>query len=211
MELPFGEWINTLRAGLGVVPPTVLAMILLGGPTAFWLLYHFVVEPRVNRMRVLERAPFWVCASCRSVNDARLFRCYRCDAEPVEDDLEVIEADPAGPTRLAPVEPGLNLGAPATSMRPGSIPILQPQPAASHTVPRMDTPVEEWDEKVDDDHAALPDVAAMTEVIEVPRRRRSARSSEPIPVGPGRPAVARPRRVAVVGQSRNPDDEPPAA
>jgi hypothetical protein len=211
VELPFGEWIDMLRAGLGQVPPTVLAMILLGGPTAFWLLYHFVVEPRVTRMRVLERAPFWVCASCRSVNDARLVRCYHCDAEPVEDDLEVIESDPAGPSRLAPVGPGLNLGAPGTSVRPGSIPILQPHPAALNTAPRRDTPVEEWDEELEKDRAALPDVAAMTEVIEVPRRRRSPRQPEPIPVGPGSPAVARPRRVAVVGQSRDPDDDPPAA
>jgi hypothetical protein len=186
-------------------------MILLGGPTAFWLLYHFVVEPRVARMRVLERAPFWVCASCRSVNDSRLVRCYRCDAQPLDEELEVVEADPSGPSRLAPVGPGLNLGAPGTSMRPGPIPILQTQQAAMDTVPRRDTTSEDWDEEVGEDRAALPDVAAMTEVIEVPRMRRSARDPGPIPVGPGRPAVARPRRVAVVGQSRDPDDDSPAA
>jgi hypothetical protein len=212
VELPFEEWIDTLRAGLGLVPPAILAIVLLGGPTALWLLYHFVVEPRVNRMRVLELAPFWVCASCRSVNDARLARCYRCDAEPAEDDLEVIDAEPSGPGRLAPVGPGLNLGAAGTAARPGpgSIPILQPH-AALEPAPRRDAVSQEWGGELEEDRAALPDVAAMTEVIEVPRIRRSARTPDPVPVGPGRPAVARPRRVAVVGQSGAADDDTPAA
>jgi hypothetical protein len=159
----------------------------------------------------LELAPFWVCASCRSVNDARLFRCYRCDAEPVEDELEVIEANPSGPGRLVPVGPGLNLGAPGASMPPGSIPILQAPPVARDTVPFWDTASGAWDAEPEEDRVALPDVAAMTEVIEVPHRRRSGRKPEQIPVGPGGPDVARPRRVAVVGQSRDPDDDPPAA
>jgi hypothetical protein len=202
-----------VRAGLGHVPPALIAMVLLGGPTALWVLYHFVVEPRVHRMRVLELAPFWVCASCRSVNDSRLVRCYRCDAEPVEDELEIIEAEPSGPSRLAPVGPGLNLGASGTDTppAPGSIPILQPRPTALEPVSRLDAVSQEWDEELEGDRAALPDVAAMTEVIEVPRMRRSARMPGPIPVGPGRPAVARPRRVAVVGQSGDPDDDPSAA
>jgi hypothetical protein len=213
VELPFGEWIDTIRAGLGLVPPALLAVVLLGGPTALWLLYHIVVEPRVNRMRVLEMAPFWVCVSCRSVNDSRLARCYRCDAEPVEYELEIIEAEPSGPGPVAPVGPGLNLGASASAARPGpgSIPILQPRPTASDAVPRWNAVSQEWDEEPEEDRAALPDVAAMTEVIEVPSMRRSARKPEPVPVGPGRPAVARPRRVAVVGQSGAPDDDPPAA
>jgi hypothetical protein len=212
VELPFGEWIDALRAGLGLVPPALLAMILLGGPTAFWLLYHFVVEPRVTRMRVLELAPFWVCASCRSVNDSRLLRCYRCDAEPAEDELEIIEPEPSAPSRLAPVGPGLNLGASGVPTRPGpgSIPILKPQPSSLEPVPRWDTGSDAWDEELEEERAALPDVAAMTEVIEVPRMRRSLRKPGPIPVGPGRPAVARPRRVAVVGQSGDPDDSPAA-
>jgi hypothetical protein len=200
VELPFGEWIDALRAGLGVVPPALLAIVLLGGPTAFWLLYHFVVEPRVARMRVLEMAPFWVCASCRSVNDARLARCYRCDAEPVEDELEIIDAEPSGPTRLTPVGPGLNFGAAPSPSRPGpgSFPILQPHTSA-------------FEPEFEEDRAALPDVAAMTEVIEAPRTRRSARRPGPVPVGPGRPPAAQPRRVAVAGQSGDPDDDPSAA
>jgi hypothetical protein len=199
VELPFGEWIDALRAGLGVVPPALLAIVLLAGPTALWLLYHFVVEPRVSRMRTLELAPFWVCASCRSVNDSGLARCYRCDAEPVEE-LEVIDAEPSGPSRLTPVGPGLNFGASGTPTRPGpgSFPILQPHPTV-------------LEPELEEDLVALPDVAAMTEVIEMPHIRRSARKPGAVPVGPGRPAAARPRRVAVVGQSGDTDDDSPAA
>lgn len=211
MELPIGDWIELARDGIGLVPPTILAMILLGGPTAGWLLYHFVIEPRAARMRVFERAPFWVCTNCRSVNDHRLARCYRCDAEPVEDELELIDAHPTGPSTVAPVGPGLNFGAPATSTQPGSIPILATPSAAAETGQGWDSAAEEWDEQGDEDRAALPDVAAMTEVIDAPYRGRSARKPGPIPVGPGRPAVARPRRVAVAGPARDTDDDPSAA
>jgi hypothetical protein len=69
-----------------------------------------------------------------------------------------------------------------------------------------------WDEDIEEvDRAALPDIAAMTEVMEAPGRRRSARPPSSMPAGPSRPAVARPRRVAVVGQSGDPDDDTPAA
>jgi hypothetical protein len=205
VELPFEEWIDAMRAGLGLVPPALLAIVLLAGPTALWLLYTFVVEPRVHRMRVLELAPFWVCASCRSVNDSRLARCYRCDAVPVEDELEVIDAEASGPSRLTPVGPGLNFGASGTPTQPGpgSFPILQPRTSS-------------LEPEIEEDLAALPDVAAMTEVIEMPHMRRSARNPGAVPVGPGRPAVARPavarpRRVAVAGQAGDTDDDPPAA
>ncbi len=55
----------------------------------------------------------------------------------------------------------------------------------------------------------MPDVAAMTEVIEAPARRRAARRADPGRTG--RPAVARPRRVAVAGADPDRDDDPPAA
>ena len=209
--MPIGDWIDVLRAGVGLVPPTILAIILLGGPTALWLLYRFVIEPRTHRMRVFELAPYWVCANCRSVNNHRLARCYHCDAPPVDDDLEVIETNPYGPGELTPVGPGLNFGAPAAATRPAATPSIVARSAALDNIPRYDMPAVEWDGESEDDRAALPDVAAMTEVIEGPYRRRSAQKPAPTAVGPGRPAAARPRRVAVVGQPRDTDDDPAAA
>jgi hypothetical protein len=208
VELPIGEWIDALRAGIELVPPPLIAIVLLGGPTAVWILYHFVVQPRAARMHAFDRTAFWVCANCRSVNDYRLLRCYRCEDEPVEEDLEVIEADPSGPWPLTPVGPGLNLGATEPATRPAPILTIEAASAALGSVRPWDSESEAPEEE---DRAALPDVAAMTEVIEPPRRRRSARQPAPIRVGPGRPAVARPRRVAVAGTTRDPDDDPPAA
>ena len=84
MQIPIAEWIDSLRAGIGLVPPALIAMVLLGGPTAAWLLYRFVVQPRTARQRAYERAAYWVCPHCRSVNDFRLTRCYRCDSRPAD-------------------------------------------------------------------------------------------------------------------------------
>jgi hypothetical protein len=215
VQLPIGEWIESVRVGIGLVPPALIAIVLLGGPTAGWLLYRFVVEPRAARGgRAYDGARFWVCPNCRSVNDFRLQRCYRCDARPADEDLEVIDAHPSGPRRLSPVGPGLDLGGPRPVTRPRPVSSLEMQAAGWET----DTSAwvtephgEEWDEELEEERAALPDIAAMTEVIEAPGRRRTARPPTSIPIGPGRPASARPRRVAVVGQTAEPDDDPPAA
>jgi hypothetical protein len=187
----------------------LIAIVLLGGPTAAWLLYRFVVQPRTRRLSRLDGSAMWVCPNCRSVNELRMSRCYRCDALPAEDDLEVIDAHPAGPIRLTPVGPGLDLGGRTTD---------GPRP-----ISRIERADEVWveDEAMEalqarQDRAALPDLAAMTEVAEAPGGRRVARPPKPVPVGPGRPvgrpAVARPRRAVVAGSRpvQDPDDTPAA-
>ncbi len=198
MQFDIGQLIDTIRAGIGAVPPVIMAIILLGGPTAGWLLYRFVVQPRTMRMRLrgLDPSAMWVCANCRSVNALRLSRCYRCDALPLEGELEVVDTHPAGPVRLTPVGPGLDLGGhPVAAGRPR--PISHIDRAPEIWVEQSD----EWvgwntEEDLEQDRVAVPDVAAMTEV---PGR----------PAAP-RPSVARPRRAIVVGGSRDPDDSPAA-
>jgi hypothetical protein len=168
--VPIGEWFDSLRAGIGPVPPALIAIVLLGGPTAIWLLYRFVVQPNASRLRANERAGdvpmFWVCPECRSVNNIRRRWCYSCDAEPYEDELELIEAvpeEPGAPPPLIPVGPGKT----------------EPQPWPRPLPVSSADDDEEWDDDWEEDDeeedpAALPDVAAMTEVVESPRRRRSA-------------------------------------
>ena len=56
MQVEFEHWLAALRAGIGLVPPILIAIVLLGGPTAAWLLYRFVVQPRARRMELLFRA-----------------------------------------------------------------------------------------------------------------------------------------------------------
>jgi hypothetical protein len=218
VQLPIGDWVESLRAGIALVPPALMAIVLLAGPTAGWLLYRFVVQPATARLRTynrsMYRATLWVCPSCRSMNDLGFRRCYRCDAQPAEGDLEIIEAHPSGPRRLTPVGPGLNLGGPRPLSRPQSMSGLEMPSAAWDT----DTSAwsgeadEDWADDLEDaDRAAMPDIAAMTEVVEAPGRRRTARPPTSIPVGPGRPAVTRPRRAAAVGQTGDADDDTPAA
>jgi hypothetical protein len=191
------------------VPPALLAIVLLGGPTAGWLLYRFVVQPRTNRLRSSNREALWVCPHCRSANEVHLRRCYRCDAEPAVEDLELIDAHPSGPRRLTPVGPGLDLGRPSLLPRPRAVSRFELSSAGweTSTIPWISEPDDESDED-EMDRATLPDIAAMTEVIEAPGRRVRPPSS--MTVGQGRPATARPRRVAVAGQSAEPDDDPAA-
>jgi hypothetical protein len=184
----FEQLINTIRAGIGMVPPVVIAIVLLGGPTAGWLLYRFVVQPRNMRMLGIDRTAMWVCPECRSVNGLLMDRCYRCDSTPLEDKLELIDARPEGPVPLTAVGPGLDLDRPAARPRPISL-----------------------IERIEEDRAALPDLAAMTEVAEASGGGRPTRPSGPVPVGPGRPTVtrpvvARPRRAVVAGPAQDPDD-----
>lgn len=198
MQFEIGQLIETIRAGVGAVPPVIVAIVLLGGPTAGWLLYRFVVQPRTMRMRMrgLDPSAMWACANCRSVNALRLSRCYRCDALPLEGELEVVDTHPAGPIRLAPVGPGLDLGGPGPPAG-RSRPISHIERAPEIWAEQSD----EWEgwnteEELEQDRAVLPDLAAMTEVPGRPSVTR--------------PAVARPRRAIVVGGSRDPDDSPAA-
>jgi hypothetical protein len=214
VQVDIEPYIYALRVGIGVVPPVLIAIVLLGGPTASWLLYRFVVQPRKVRMRGNDRTAMWVCASCRSVNDLRMARCYRCDATPDEAELEVIDARPTGPIPLSPVGPGLDLGGHATA---GGRPIARIERA-----PDVWDEDDAWPEEVAErrERVVRPDVAAMAEVSQAATGGAgsagwTARPSGPIPVGPGRPSitrpgVARPRRAVVAGTATDPDDSPAA-
>lgn len=211
MDIRERDLIELLRAGVSLVPPIIIAVILLGGPTAAWLLYRFVVQPHRMRMLSKDLSAMWVCPACRSVNDLLMPSCYRCDSRPIENELEIIDTRPTGPGVLVPVGPGLDLD------RPGVVPRRRTaQPVATAGAASTG----DRDGLVDagkpyPDPVALPDLAAMTEVIDVPGRHRSGRAPQPVPVGPGRPVtprpvVARPRRAVVAGPAQSPDDQPAA-
>ena len=59
--------------------PAVVAALLLGGPTAVWLIMRFA-NPREARSRFGAVAAdlHWICPECRSLNEDRTSRCYRC-------------------------------------------------------------------------------------------------------------------------------------
>ena len=216
MQVDLEYWINALRAGIDVVPTVLIAIVLLGGPTAAWLLYRFVVQPRTMRARARAAggSAMWVCPTCRSVNDLAQTRCYRCVATPNEDELEVIDASPIGPIHLTAVGPGLNLGRRDVASETGGAPIARIERAATVWIED-----EMWAElEARRDRAAIPDVAAMTELVEAPHGRRVARPPAVIPIAPARraaaagrrPDVSRPRRVVAAGPGQDPDGSPAA-
>ncbi len=192
MPIEIADLVERLRVGIGLVPPALFAAVLLAGPTAAWLLYRFVVQPRANRIVAADLSAMWVCTNCRSVNELRHDTCYRCDTRfDDEVQLEIVDADPQGPQPLFPVGPGLDLGGrPRRSGQRGT------SYAASIPLTLYSTPaVAEEDLEAEQ----LADVAG------APRQRRTPRR-DPRAVGPGRPEVARPRRAVVSGPLHPPDD-----
>lgn len=198
MQIEIGEWLGQLQAGVSVLPPALIAAILLSGPTAAWLLYRFVVQPRAIRMASGDLSALWVCPSCRSVNELRMARCYRCDGRPTEADLELILSDPVGPRRLTAVGPGLDLGGPGRAM--AGTPSRRPELSVTAEVAEI---VERTEVSVLSEPMSLAEVAGA-------RRPRLLTKRGPVPIGPGRPQVVRPRRAVVAGPAPDPDDTPAA-
>ena len=101
--------VNEILAGLAKIPPGLFAAILLGGPTAIWLVLRFSNPPDdAPRPPEPVREEFlWVCISCRSLNQELRDSCYRChrsrtdESEPGIPDLGRLPA-PASRTEIAP-------------------------------------------------------------------------------------------------------------
>jgi hypothetical protein len=84
--------LNAILDGLSKIPPGILAAILLGGPTAIWLILQFGNPPeaRTTVAQVSEEL-LWVCVACRSINKDLRDNCYRCHR------LKTDESEPTAP------------------------------------------------------------------------------------------------------------------
>src|SRR5512140_668323 len=93
-----------LQRGLAAIPPIAIALVLLAGPTAALIGYRMVgVARRMQSTMEVQPNPLWVCHDCRSVNELRVSRCYRCGVERVETgEIELVVDQPA--IRRAPSE-----------------------------------------------------------------------------------------------------------
>jgi len=89
--------IESLRRGLEAIPPVVVVLGLLGGPTAALIGYRLIGVARRTPASPEPEAPrFWVCHACRSVNELRLSHCYRCATERDQiGDMEIVVEQPA--------------------------------------------------------------------------------------------------------------------
>ena len=97
MPIELTELVESLQRGLGEIPPVAIALLLLAGPTAVLIVYRlFSAARRLPMTAGPEVAPFWVCHDCRSVNELRLSRCYRCGLDrDAAEEIEVIVDQPA--------------------------------------------------------------------------------------------------------------------
>lgn len=135
---------DALQRGFGELPPIAIALVLLAGPTVALIGYRLVgvAQRRLQTSEEIEAAPMWVCHDCRSVNQFRDARCYRCGtAREAAGEIEVIVDQPMGrPTTFeAPAgSPFAALGALEQPMahvpRPG-VPVMGDALAATGAVP----------------------------------------------------------------------------
>lgn len=119
-------FIDSLQRGLREVPPIAIALVLLAGPTAALIGYRWVAAGRRIRMANEPAVvPFWVCHDCRSVNELRVLRCYRCgigrdDAE----DVEVVVDQPAVRTTPVDVPAGSPFSAVVSGRTGAGVPVM---------------------------------------------------------------------------------------
>ena len=106
---------ESIMHGISKIPSAVMAAVILGGPTAIWLITRFVHPPEVVKaVEVPTEDRLWLCGSCLSINEDRHDHCYRCNrARAAESVPVVIHAAPAPRIGIA-VGPGFGEGVPAT-------------------------------------------------------------------------------------------------
>jgi hypothetical protein len=88
---------DALQRGFGELPPIAIALGLLAGPTVAFIGYRLIGAARGRQSTTeVEAAPLWVCHDCRSVNQFRNERCYRCGAQrEAAGEIEVLLDQPA--------------------------------------------------------------------------------------------------------------------
>jgi hypothetical protein len=91
MDIDINRSLSALEAGIGLLPSAIVAVALLGGPTAVWLLYRYFVQPRTSRYRETPMGPIWICLGCQSANEVTSSRCYRCHREIYDDAIQVLD------------------------------------------------------------------------------------------------------------------------
>jgi len=176
MPIELTDAIESVQRTLSLMPPAVLAIVMLAGPTAAWLLYRFAAQPQMRRRAVDGSELLWICESCRSANEIRSSRCYRCamERDEIVGALQIVDGD--GIVTLSPDDDGESaypLGQPVMAAAASRPPVaVGPGRSRHEPAPQVDPAVE----------PARPSVA----------------------VGPGKPepvAVRRPRKVVAAGRA----------
>lgn len=141
MPIDLSGLVESIQRGLGLIPSPAIAIALLAGPTAVLIGYRLIGLARRRQIPSPTVAALWVCQDCRSVNDLRLSRCYRCGLErDAIEEIDVMLEVPPGPH--APFEvpagsPFAALGGLAMASHghgPG-VPVMADRSSASDAIP----------------------------------------------------------------------------
>jgi hypothetical protein len=109
LPVELSSFVQSLEAGIAAIPPAIIAIALLAGPTIVWVLYRYVAQPRTSRYGATEDGAYWICDNCRSANALRRSHCYRCGFAPsITADIQVIDSDVDAPE--VTVSPGIPVG-----------------------------------------------------------------------------------------------------
>jgi hypothetical protein len=127
MPVDPSAYVHAILDGLSKIPPGILAAILLGGPTAIWLIIQFGNPPdgRKHEATAMDEL-LWVCTSCRSVNEDMRDRCYSCHRSRFGQEQAGVQAP--GPTPLTAPRPWI---APGVGVAVGPGRPAQPQTSGS--------------------------------------------------------------------------------
>lgn len=183
--MDLSEAIESLQNSLDVVPAAIAAIIFLAGPTVAWIIYRVVVLPRTSRYTEEGGGLLWMCVQCRSANEVRDTRCYRCGLErtAIAGDLHIVDGDEI--VALAPDQSGSarSAGGPVPVMDPDAVSGPQAEPfllAAARPIrpPAMVGP------------ANTPPVTPRRIVVAGPGHAPTDEPEQPmVPVGPGKTAT----------------------
>jgi hypothetical protein len=182
--------ISAILDGLSKVPPGLFAAIILGGPTAIWLIVRFghPEDGRKQDPSAMEEF-LWVCVWCRSINEDMRDSCYSCRRSRSGQDVPGVSAPGLAPSS-APrtwIAPGVGVavgpGRPAEAQGSGSWLGAERSGAA-----RPD------EEAPEPERVPVPAAAS---------RRRSAAASGPRPVAPSR----RPASAAALAYAPDEEDD----
>jgi hypothetical protein len=141
--------LTAIQTGLQQIPPAVVVVGLLFGPTAAWIGYRFYRTPKSTAAGLEGPDLFWICPECRSANKVRERHCYACgldrvpETEPLHvvdggDVLELQPADPVGPSVATPVMPAVVDEPPAAP-----VPLVAVGPGRRTSVPAEPTAMPE--------------------------------------------------------------------
>ena len=177
-----GDIIDAVQTGLGQIPPAVLVVGLLFGPTLVWIILRLYASPRSSTAPADTGDLFWICPECRSANDVGRQRCYHCqtDRSEIEGALRVVDRDQVLELDDAPVSPGIAVG-PGRSAVEGPTPIpisAHRDPVQEHHAeglgnrPLVAVPIEP---ELDDDE---DDVMAASQSVRQPPARRRRRTTK---------------------------------